>query len=83
MSCKCIEVQKKKKMSSIVYSFHWVQRSIDEKKQRELESNESIPTTNSIQLKNTSFLWLNQLFKSQPDYPYSNNFDFQFLHSIL
>jgi len=70
-------------MSSIVYSFHWVQRSIDEKKQRELESNESIPTTNSIQLKNTSFLWLNQLFKSQQDYPYSNNFDFQFLHSIL
>jgi hypothetical protein len=75
-------------MSSIVYSFHWVRRSFDEKKQRQSELDESTSATNSIQLENTSFLWLKQLFKPQinnhqEEYPYSNNFEFKFLHSIL
>jgi hypothetical protein len=72
-------------MASIPYVFHWVQRSIDEKKQRqlELESHESIPTT-STELKPHSFSWFNQLFapqiNNQHEYP---QFDFEFLHGIL
>ncbi len=75
-------------MSTITYSFHWVRRSIDEKKRRNSESAESIPTTStasSIQTKTNSSLWFHKLFEphQQQEYPYSNNFDFQFLHSIL
>jgi len=73
-------------MSTIVYSFHWVRRSIDERKQRNSESAESIPTTSSSITNSSS--WFSKLFEPQIndqklEYPYSNNFDFKFLHSIL
>ncbi len=75
-------------MSSIVYSFHWVRKSLDEKKRRHSELDESKPTTDLTQTKPSSS-WLNQLFKHQTDnnneqeYIHSNNFEFKFRHSIL
>ncbi len=75
-------------MSTIIYSFHWVRRSIDERKQRNSESAESIPTTSTSSSITNSSSWFSKLFElqinnQQQEYPYSNNFDFKFLHSIL
>ncbi|CAF2600329.1 unnamed protein product [Rotaria sp. Silwood2] len=78
-------------MSSIVYSFHWVQRSLDEKKQRQSDSQKQIPTTpmaNSTQLRNSSFPLLNQSFKLETnnnlqEYTHTINDNFEFLHSIM
>ena len=71
-------------MPSIVYSFHWIQHH--QEKQRH---SDSIQTTDSIELKNSSFSWFNQIFNKlksnndQEKYIYPNKYDLDFLQSIL
>jgi hypothetical protein len=73
-------------MSSIPYSFHWVQH--DKKKQQPSESTPATSATNTNQLKNSSFSWFNQFFQpqlntNQQEYTYPNQYDLEFLHSIM
>ncbi len=71
-------------MSSIVYSFNYIQHH--KKKQRH---SDSLPATDPIELKNSSFSWFNQILnklKSNNDeekYIYPNKYDLDFLQSIL
>jgi hypothetical protein len=78
-------------MSSIPYSFHCIQRSRDIKKQRQLELNESTPTTSTASLnqpKNGSVSPFIRFLKPQTnsnerEYVRSYNQDFEILHSIV
>ena len=68
-------------MSSIPYSFHWVRKSLDEKKQQHHgESRETIST-----IKHPS--WFKQFLSIKTNNNNQSNessrFDFEFLHSIL